>query len=76
VSWLWGSGEVAAAAGVGPAIVTDRYTWFEELQELGELAAGEGAFDLGVALQELARLVLNEQEKQAAEMLSAVPSRR
>ena len=55
--------------------MTDHRTWYEELRELAELAAGEGKFDLGDALHELARLVLHEQEKHAAIVLKCVPSR-
>lgn len=76
VSRLRPGAQRSEAADLGFAPVTNRYAWYEQLRELGDRAELEAAYELAAALHELARLVLSEQEQQAAEMLAAVPSRR
>lgn len=55
--------------------MTDRYARYEALRELALEANAVGAYDLGAALLELARLVLLDREKAAAAALRQVAVR-
>jgi hypothetical protein len=52
--------------------VNDRYARYETLRELAIAANHAGAWDLGEALRELARLVLHSRDRAAARALRQV----